>query len=134
MGSSGLIAAGIFSNLEGSMGLAGWQWLFIIEAATGAFFSFLGPFFIPDFPHSKTGAGMIWLTEDLRKIAAARVAADRVSEPRAKESVWNGLRLVVTDIKAWVFVSHCLPPSQAIFLLIPNAVPARREHLVRLRL
>ncbi|KAH7305220.1 major facilitator superfamily domain-containing protein [Stachybotrys elegans] len=103
MGCSGLIAAGVFSNLEGAMGLAGWQWLFIIEASTGAFFSFLGPFFIPDFPHSNSGAGTIWLTEDQRNFAAVRLAADRVSEPRAKESVWNGLKLVLTDVKAWVF-------------------------------
>jgi hypothetical protein len=52
--------------------LAGWQWLFIIESATGAFFALTGPFFIPDFPGSKTGAGVYWLSEDLRKAAAAR--------------------------------------------------------------
>lgn len=105
MGTSGLIAAGVYSNLEGSMGLRGWQWLFIIEAATGAFFSLMGPFFIPDMPSDNSGAGKIWFTEDLRRVAVARIAADRVSEPKAKHSVWNGLRLVVTDVKAWVFVS-----------------------------
>jgi hypothetical protein len=72
MASSGLIAAGVFNNLHGTMGLAGWQWLFIIESATGAFFALTGPFFIPDFPGSKTGAGVYWLSEDLRKAAAAR--------------------------------------------------------------
>jgi hypothetical protein len=61
MASSGLIAAGVFNNLHGSMGLAGWQWLFIIEPATGAFLALIGPFFIPDFPGSKTGAGVYWL-------------------------------------------------------------------------
>ncbi|KAL4746532.1 major facilitator superfamily domain-containing protein [Aspergillus terricola var. indicus] len=30
---SGLLAAGIFSSLDGSQGLAGWRWLFIIEGA-----------------------------------------------------------------------------------------------------
>ncbi|KAK2017379.1 MFS general substrate transporter [Colletotrichum eremochloae] len=103
MGCSGLIAAGIFSGMEGLGGLSGWQWLFLIEAASGVFFSFLGPFFIPDFPISKTGAGAYWLTDELREVAQARIAADRVSEPRAKSSVWNGLRLVVTDVKAWTF-------------------------------
>lgn len=103
MGCSGLIAAGVFSNMEGTLGLAGWQWLFIIEAGTGAFFSLLGPFFIPDFPSSDKGAGARWLSPDLRRVAMARIAADRVSEPRAKESVLHGLRLVVTDAKAWTF-------------------------------
>ena len=36
---SGLLAAGIFSGLEGVHGLAGWQWLFIIEGA-GSFLCF----------------------------------------------------------------------------------------------
>jgi len=105
MASSGLIAAGVFNNLHGTMGLAGWQWLFIIESATGAFFALIGPFFIPGFPGSKTGAGVYWLSEDLRKVAAARLAADRVSEPEASHSVWYGLRLALTDIKTWGFVS-----------------------------
>lgn len=105
MASSGLIAAGVFNNLHGTMGLARWQWLFIIESATGAFFALIGPFFIPDFPGSKTGAGVYWLSEDLRKVAAARLAADRVSEPEASHSVWYGLRLALTDTKTWGFVS-----------------------------
>jgi hypothetical protein len=105
MASSGLIAAGVFNNLHGTMGLAGWQWLFIVESATGAFFALIGPFSIPDFPGSKTGAGVYWLSEDLRKAAVARLAADRVSEPEASHSVWYGLRLALTDIKTWGFVS-----------------------------
>ena len=109
MASSGLIAAGVFNNLHGAMGLSGWQWLFIIESATGAFFALAGPFFIPDFPASTTGAGVYWLSEDLRKVAAARIAADRVSEPEASHSVWYGLRLALTDVKTWGFVSVARP-------------------------
>lgn len=109
MASSGLIAAGVFNNLHGAMGLSGWQWLFIIESATGAFFALAGPFFIPDFPGSTTGAGVYWLSEDLRKFAAARIAADRVSEPEASHSVWYGLRLALTDVKIWGFVSVARP-------------------------
>lgn len=101
MASSGLIAAGVFGNMHGAMGLSGWQWLFIIESATGAFFALAGPFFIPDFPGSKTGAGVYWLSEDLRKVAAVRLAADRVSEAEAKHSVWYGLGLALTDVKTW---------------------------------
>ncbi|KAL2207955.1 MFS general substrate transporter [Sarocladium strictum] len=103
MGTSGLIAAGVFSGLDGKMGLAGWQWLFIIEASTGVFFAFIGPFFIPDFPSSDKGAGKIWFTKEQREFAKERLMLDRVSEPAAKQTVWNGLRLVVTDLKTWIF-------------------------------
>lgn len=106
---SGLISAAVFSTLEGRFGLHSWQWLFIIEAVSGAAFGIIAPFFIPDYPNSNTGAATYWLTEDQRKVAVAVMAADRVSEPSAKESVLHGLRLVLTDFKTWIFVSSGSP-------------------------
>lgn len=98
------------------MGLHSWQWLFIIEAATGALFGLMAPFFIPDFPGADTGASKIWLTEDMRKIAAARMVSDRVSEPAAEKSIWNGVKLVLKDFKTWVFVSIVLLSSRLLIL------------------
>lgn len=134
MGCSGLIAAGVFSGLEGTMGLAGWQWLFIIEASTGVFFALIGPFFIPDFPASNKGAATIWFTPEQRDFAKQRLALDRVSEPRAKESVWNGLKLVVTDPKAWIFVSQMVTSLYEANHLTRDSVLARCQYFLRLRL
>ena len=87
------------------MGLVGWQWLFIIESATGAFCAiFICPFIIPDFPSSNSGPGKWLLTDDMRRLAAARIEADRVSEPKASNSVWYGLKLALLDVKTWAFV------------------------------
>ena len=33
---AGLIAAGILSGMDGSHGIAGWQWIFIVEGAATA--------------------------------------------------------------------------------------------------
>jgi hypothetical protein len=55
-----------------------------------------------------------WLLEDLRNVAAARLAADRVSEPEASHSVWYGLRLILNDIETWGFVS--IPHNKLVFL------------------
>ncbi|CAG9950490.1 unnamed protein product [Clonostachys rosea f. rosea IK726] len=71
---SGLIAAGVLSGLEGARGIAGWQWLFIIEGAGSFGAALLGFFLLPDFP--------------VRRV----------------ERVWTGLKLAAKDIRTWVFV------------------------------
>jgi MFS family permease len=103
---SGLIAAGVFYGLTNVNGLYGWQWLFILEAASGAAVAILAFFIIPDFPTSKTGAGMWFMTEEMRSVATARMQADRVSEPESDHGVWYGVKLACNDYKLYVFVSR----------------------------
>ncbi|CAO2651199.1 Nn.00g094960.m01.CDS01 [Neocucurbitaria sp. VM-36] len=100
---SGLIAAGVFSGMSGAAGIAGWQWLFILEAALSAFFALTAYFILPNYPHSKNGSAMWSMTEDMRRIAVARIQADRVEEA-TDSTVWQGLRLALTDIKTYIFI------------------------------
>jgi hypothetical protein len=102
---AGLIAAAVFGTLEGKNGLAGWQWLFIVLAVTGAGLAVIALFVLPDYPHSKTGSATWSMTEDMRIIAAARIAADRVSTTHAKAGVLQGLKMSVFDYKMWLLVS-----------------------------
>lgn len=99
---SGLIAAAVFATLEGKHGLAGWQWLFIVLAVTGGAIAIVCMFMLPDYPHSTTGSGQWSLTEDMRRLAAARIMADRVSLEEAKTGVWHGLKLCLVDYKTWI--------------------------------
>lgn len=110
---SGLIAAGVFASLEGALGMAGWQWLFIILAAVGAFLAFICIFVLPDYPVSKTGSAMWSMTEDMRKIAAVRIQADRVSVSEGKHGVWYGLKMCLIDYKTWIIVVLNLSLSAA---------------------
>ena len=104
---SGLIAAGVFSGMTGLAGIQGWQWLFILEAALSAFFALTAYFILPNYPHSKNGSAMWFMSEDMRRIAVARIQADRVEES-TDSTVWQGLRLALTDKKTYIFVSPCL--------------------------
>lgn len=56
---------------------------------------------LPNYPHSKTGGQMWSMTEDMRRIAVARIEADRV-EAHTESTVWHGLRLALTDVKTYV--------------------------------
>jgi sugar phosphate permease len=101
---SGLIAAGVFSGMTGLAGIAGWKWLFILEAALSAVFALTAYFILPNYPHSKTGSAMWSMTEEMRKIAVVRIEADRV-EKYSESTVWQGLRLALADVKTYIFVS-----------------------------
>ncbi|KAM0712019.1 hypothetical protein Q7P37_011113 [Cladosporium fusiforme] len=106
-GFSGLIAAAVFSTLEGKHDLAGWKWLFIVLALCGAGSAVVAMILLPDYPHSRTGSAMWTMSEDMRKIAETRILADKVtiaSETAEKTGVWHGLKLAVTDYKLWIFV------------------------------
>ncbi|EJT76832.1 hypothetical protein GGTG_06746 [Gaeumannomyces tritici R3-111a-1] len=111
---AGLIAAAVFGTLEGSYGLAGWQWLFIVLATAGAGLALICFWILPDYPDSDTGSAARWfMTEDMRRVAAARILADRVSTSEAKAGVWQGLRMTVFDYKFWLLVGMNIGISAA---------------------
>ncbi|KAI6383317.1 hypothetical protein MCOR25_000237 [Pyricularia grisea] len=110
---AGLIAAAIFGTLEGSQGLAGWQWLFIVLASTGAGLAMICLFLLPDYPDSETGSASWTMTADMRRVAAARILADRVSTSEAKGGVWQGLKMSVLDYKMWMLVAMNIGISAA---------------------
>jgi MFS family permease len=104
---SGLLAAGIFSGLDQVRGLAGWQWLFILEGAGCFAIALVALFVLPDFPGDKTGSAR-WLFNDRERwVSVDRIQRDRVSEKKIDRSVWTGLRAAVMDVKTWLFV--CVP-------------------------
>ncbi|KAK1566368.1 major facilitator superfamily transporter [Colletotrichum navitas] len=100
---SGLLAAAVFANLDGTRGLAGWQWLFIIEGAGSFAMAFIAMAFLPDFVGSKTGVCAWLMSEKELLVAAQRIKEDRVSLPDENASVRHGLGLAVKDPRTWIF-------------------------------
>ncbi|KAG8629692.1 hypothetical protein KVT40_001311 [Elsinoe batatas] len=95
---SGLIAAPIFSELSGVKGLAGWQWLFIIQGAFSIAIAIIAFFLLPDAP-LKTR----WLTEEERLLAHNRIFEDTTGRRSENSSVMKGLREALADPKTWLF-------------------------------
>jgi len=64
-------------ELDGSYGLRGWQWLFIIEGLPACFLAFAALRLLPDGPRQAE-----WLNAEERATIASRVAADDRAEKR----------------------------------------------------
>jgi cyanate permease len=79
----GFPVSGIILNLDGGWGLAGWQWLFIIEAAPALILAGVVFFYLTDRP-----ADARWLEPDERAWLARRLSA----EAQQKEDV-HGLNV-----------------------------------------
>jgi sugar phosphate permease len=92
-----LIAAGVFHGMDGSAGLAGWQWLFILQGAVTFVIAVVGFFCLPDTPLTTR-----WLTPEERILAHSRIAADTV-EKKGDTSIWVGLRQAGSDPVVWLF-------------------------------
>ncbi|KAF9691983.1 hypothetical protein EKO04_010042 [Ascochyta lentis] len=94
---AGLIAAGVFAGLDGTRGLAGWRWLFIIQGALSIGVALLAFFLLPDHPLQTR-----WLSVEERQLAHERIAADTTQREEAT-SVWVGLRQALADWRTWIF-------------------------------
>jgi len=71
-------------GLNGLLGLAGWQWLFLIEGAPTMLLAFLVLRFLPDKPHAAP-----WLNDEEKMIIATSLASDDTSE---QKHFWPALR------------------------------------------
>ncbi|GKU05731.1 major facilitator superfamily transporter, partial [Fusarium langsethiae] len=96
-GCSGLIAAATFSTLDQVKGIAGWQWLFIIEGSATAVVAVFGFFLLPDDP-SETR----WLTSEERELCILRISRDTVGQ-QARGSTWEGFKQACKDPRTWLF-------------------------------
>lgn len=67
---TGFMQAAIYTNLEGSQGIPGWRWLFIINGAITVVIALAGFFLIPDTPDN---GGAKWMTPEEVSIAKSRV-------------------------------------------------------------
>ncbi|KAI9325709.1 major facilitator superfamily domain-containing protein [Zopfochytrium polystomum] len=68
-----LFATAVYSNLNGSNGLAGWRWLFIVDGLISFVSAIIGFFLIPDFPETTKWR---YFTADEIQLASSRLKKD----------------------------------------------------------
>jgi ACS family tartrate transporter-like MFS transporter len=86
--------AGWLMGLDGRLGLAGWQWLFLLEGLPAALFSFIILAALPDGPDKAP-----WLTADERSWLKRQLAADQASAHIGDEA---GILRALLSPKVWM--------------------------------
>ncbi|KAJ3542221.1 hypothetical protein NM208_g4216 [Fusarium decemcellulare] len=114
---AGLIALGIF-QMHGMAGIAGWQWLFIIQGAVTLVVAIMAFFILPDEPLTTH-----WLTAEEKALAHERTQRDTVGNQGATTS-WKGIVEAAKDPKVWLFVfmQHCHLGANGFKNFFPTAV------------
>ncbi|WVF68722.1 hypothetical protein IAT40_003494 [Kwoniella sp. CBS 6097] len=96
----GLLAGGIIEGLEGTAGVRGWKWLFIIEGLITVAISVAAFFVLPNYPTTTK-----WLSQAEQDLAVARIAAGRdESDDEIHMSHMQAFMAALKDPKTYVFM------------------------------
>ncbi|ODO05447.1 tartrate transporter [Cryptococcus wingfieldii CBS 7118] len=96
-----LVAAGVLSNMEGTLGHAAWRWMFFIEGAATMFFALLCPLILPDLPTNTRG-----FTSEELEVAQLRLLEDvgEADQDSESDGVFTGLMMAVKDAKIYIMM------------------------------
>ena len=108
--------AGALLDLRGTLGLAGWQWLFLVQGSPAILLSFVILKFLPDGP-----AGARWLTEPERDWIFQALAADNT---RHGVQADHGVLRALANPLVWLLgiASICILGSSYAFTLSAPAI------------
>ncbi|ODH48097.1 hypothetical protein GX48_05783 [Paracoccidioides brasiliensis] len=82
--------------MEGHRGIAGWRWLFILNAIITVVWGCAGVFMLPDLPN-KPNPRAVWFTKDHAELSMERLVCHGHGEP--KRTTWAG---VSRTFSSWV--------------------------------
>ncbi|KAK9448494.1 major facilitator superfamily domain-containing protein [Limtongia smithiae] len=97
---SGYLQAGIYNNLNGVRGIAGWRWLFIIDGCISLPIAFYGYFAIPDFPDKCTA---VWMTDRDIQYSLRRMA--EVGKKGTQKMTVKRFLRIFTSWRFWAFIT-----------------------------
>lgn len=95
---SGFLAAGILMNMENTLGLHSWQWMFIIEGGASILVALSGFLLLPDWPHNTK-----WLSEQEKEMAQYRMRLSNGDQDESQGGTWAGVKDAVRDPFTWYF-------------------------------
>lgn len=100
---SGLLAAGVLTNMDGIADLSAWQWFLLLEGIVSILVALLGFWALPNFPDN-TGGG--YFTEEETQMAQYRqlVNAGGIAEDD-EGGYWGGFWMAVKEPYTWCFAA-----------------------------
>lgn len=90
---SGALQVAVINTLHGSNGIAGWRWLFIINAIMTVLVGASGLFMLPDTPNN-VNPRAFWFKKGHAQLAMQRLEREGRSEP--KRMSWAGTKYVLS--------------------------------------
>lgn len=85
---SGYLQAGLYTSMDGRHGIAGWRWLFIMDAIISLPIAFWGFFGLPDLPHNTKA--FYWSAEVRNScIPLSNVNSCRSDSPFVACQIWH---------------------------------------------
>lgn len=99
---SGFLQAAAYSNLSGVGGLAGWRWLFIIDAIITLPIAIAGFFFYPPAPLQDKKAW--WLGED--EFALAQTRLKKIGRAGRSKWTWAKIRGLLLSWHTYFLREH----------------------------
>ena len=79
--------SGLMLDMDGAMGLSGWQWLFLLQAMPSLILGVVAYFYLTDRPAQAT-----WLTPAERESLQERIEREQPAGDKTKKSPWSELR------------------------------------------
>ena len=102
---SGALQAAIMRTMHGHSGLAGWRWLFVVNAIITVIWGSLGFFMLPDLPNRPNPRAFWFKKQQDGEIAMERLARHNRAEPR--RVTWAGAKRTFTG---WVVYFIAVSP------------------------
>jgi MFS transporter, ACS family, tartrate transporter len=111
--------SGALLNLDGWMGLKGWQWMFIFEAVPALLMSVAVFFYLTDRPPNA-----LWLDPDERQWLRDRLAAEQATRERHGAASWLQSMLDRRVIALGFVYMGCNIPQYGLSFFLPQIVKA----------
>jgi MFS family permease len=90
----GLPISGALLEMHGTLGFAGWRWLYLIEGIPAIVLGFVVLKYLPDNIQSAT-----WLQPDQKEWLSQKITSESKSVHNEKKGEW---RLIFSDMKVWL--------------------------------
>ncbi|KAK3381093.1 major facilitator superfamily domain-containing protein [Podospora didyma] len=108
---SGALQVAILETLDGTLGLRGWRWLFIINGIMTLFVGLAGFFMLPDYPN-RPNPRAVWLTSEHARMATERL--DRHGRADSKRITWTSARRTLS-----MWIAYFIPLLYIATVLAP---------------